>query len=126
VVSRIGALLGIRHRMALRCDGESLSIRDQTMTDLQKKLREAVAFGREKHTLKHPCAQTCSGYRQGSNEGVADLHARLAPILTALEGCVGALEMTQKATVMSGTERWDAKRAAYSALETLRKALEGK
>lgn len=95
------------------------------MTDLQKKLREAVAFDEQESwrqcgydSVKEPHVKYIVG-------GASAENARLAPILAALEGCVDALEEVRDKSVAGANFNRTAFTAiADDALETLRKALD--
>lgn len=103
------------------------------MTDLQKKLRAAVA---QSECLTQAAAEFESkGYEgvfeyQAVINGARLENARLAPILATLEGCVEALEMG--AFHHPICPYYDSKpclcahKKVNAALETLRKALEEK
>lgn len=78
------------------------------MADLITRLRSRLAFTGRRHPLTHPCAQTCSGYSQGVDDGAYGTSARLQPTLEAVLKVVEAAQkMVNGANLYDGVEAVD-------------------
>lgn len=97
------------------------------MTSLQDKLKRLVEFSGTRHSATHPCAQECSGYRQGFDDGCVAISDRRKPLLDALIECVGPckelIEWTENNSVYTGSAKRSQK--ALANLERVVKDLEG-
>jgi hypothetical protein len=51
---------------------------------LIERVMEKCEFKGVRHPLSHPCAQECSGHKQGFDEGSYAMNVRLTPILREL------------------------------------------
>lgn len=72
------------------------------------------------HNLKHPCAETCSGYTQAADEATLVLRAQLTVILSERDSLKAALEtISQDGFGLDITDD-EVTRATYWSQEALR------